>query len=140
MKLRNKKTGEIEDLSIFGITLNIRKEQQPTYHSIGELCKDWEDVKEPLIKDQKVRKAVRAWAEAIELNPKDIILYIYSDGSAIELPTDSVIDFGDKIVDPSKIEDGRHYSIEELCGSEEIEILEPTYTTIEEKERLREQE
>lgn len=140
MKLRNKKTGEIVSLSLYGISLNIRSSEQPTYHSIEQLCKDWEDVKEPLIKDEKVRKAVRAWAEAIELNPKDIILYIYSDGSAIEIPNNSVIDFGDKIVDPSKIEDGRHYSIEELCGSEEIEILEPTYTTIEEKEKLKEKQ
>ena len=43
MKLRNKKTGEVKEFN-----------------------EDWEDVepKEPLIKDEKFRKAVRAWAEA----------------------------------------------------------------------------
>ena len=44
MKLRNKKTGEVVDLSIFGIRLYIRKEEQPVYHSLAELNEEWEDV------------------------------------------------------------------------------------------------
>lgn len=46
MKLRNKKTGEIVGLSIFGIELNIRKENQPIYHSLTELNEEWEDYDE----------------------------------------------------------------------------------------------
>jgi hypothetical protein len=39
-----------------------------SYNSIKAFLEDWEDVKEnsttePLIKDEKIRKAVRAWAE-----------------------------------------------------------------------------
>lgn len=37
------------------------------FYSLDELKKflrDWEEIKEPLIKDVKIRKAVRAWAEA----------------------------------------------------------------------------
>ena len=66
MKLRNKKTGEIAYLSIYGIMLHIRNSTQPRYYSISELNAEWEDYepKEPLIKDEKIRKAVRAWAEA----------------------------------------------------------------------------
>ena len=135
MKLRNKKTGEIVSLSIFGISLNIRKEEQPTYHSIEQLCEDWEDVKEPLIKDQKIRKAVRAWAEANDY-PKTMGLY-YNAPNFVLRSDISTIEF-DKEIEP--LQHGEEHTIEELCGSEEIEILEPTYTTIEEKERLKEQE
>lgn len=64
MKLRNKKTGEVIDLSIFGIQLNIRKENQPIYHSLAELNEEWEDYepKEPLIKDDSMQQ------EIIDLN------------------------------------------------------------------------
>ena len=47
MKLRNKKTGEIVSLSIFGITINSRTEKQPVYRSIAELAEEWEDYEEP---------------------------------------------------------------------------------------------
>ena len=38
-------------------------------NSLAELNEEWEDYKpkEPLIKDEKVRKAVRAWAEANDI-------------------------------------------------------------------------
>ena len=82
MKLRNKKTGEIVDVESLGhaeslkekngyqVTLSWATEyenlsQCKDYHSLAELNEEWEDYKpaEPLIKDEKVRKAVRAWAE-----------------------------------------------------------------------------
>ena len=47
MKLRNKKTGEIVPLSIYGIQVNSRTEEQPMYHSIAELTDEWEDYEEP---------------------------------------------------------------------------------------------
>ena len=46
MKLRNKKTGEVVDLSIYGISLGVRKAEQPIYRSIADLNAEWEDYKE----------------------------------------------------------------------------------------------
>lgn len=122
MKLRNKKTGKIIEYSI---SLNQWSEDDQewylfgNYDSIDELKEEWEDYakKEPLIKDPKIRKAVRVWAEAIELNPKYKTIYVAGDSGLEE--NGAVIYFGKKILDPSKIEDGRHYSIEELCGKED---------------------
>ena len=48
MKLRNKKTGEIVDLSIYGITVAVRTTEQPVFHSIRELNETFEDVPELL--------------------------------------------------------------------------------------------
>lgn len=117
MKLRNKKTGEIVELSIYGIEVHIRKEEQPFYHSLAELNEEWEDYKpaEPLIKDEKIRKAVRAWAEANgeednivftrSCEYSDYMFYTNGGGDicfeqAIDLTTGS-------------------YTIDELCGEEE---------------------
>lgn len=74
MKLRNKKTGEVDDFLFEVITNRIdlyrRVGSSDTkniwkYNTLAELIADWEDVEpaEPLIKDEKIRKAVRAWAE-----------------------------------------------------------------------------
>lgn len=81
MKLRNKKTGEIESVSIdtFGVNgkdrrigISVLDFNSPSdyrciasYSSLAELNADWEDYApvEPLIKDEKIRKVVRAWAE-----------------------------------------------------------------------------
>ena len=116
MKLRNKKTGEVVDLSIFGISLNIRKEQQPTYHSIEQLCEDWEDYKtpEPLIKDEKIRRAVRAWTEIGKYER------VYYDRAYNRLADDHdfvhCIEFA---IDPCPdAESGRCYTLTELCGEE----------------------
>lgn len=47
MKLRNKKTGEIVSLSLYGIQVNSRTEEQPIYHSLAELNAEWCDYEEP---------------------------------------------------------------------------------------------
>ena len=75
MKLRNKKTGEIGEAywATFregGTDLCISMHKNGTYeevHSLAELNERWEDYKptEPLIKDEKIRKAVRAWSQAL---------------------------------------------------------------------------
>lgn len=114
MRLRNKKTGEIETLSIFGISVNIRKENQPYYRTIKELCEEWEDYTpaEPLIKDEKIRRAVRAWADA---------------NFAYELLVDNNYGFSDyngksiTFVEASSshLSAGKTYTIAELCGEEE---------------------
>ena len=112
MKLRNKKTGEIVDLSIYGITLHIRNSTQPRYYSISELNEEWEDYKpkEPLIKDEKIRKAVRAWAEA---NDIERVWHEYSSiwlrGNGLKIEMENEI---------TELEQG-NYTITELCGEEE---------------------
>ena len=77
MKLRNKKTGEIGklhcDMNVIPTKYGVFEDTDIRGHyweyaSLAELNEDWEDYKpkEPLIKDEKIRKAVRAWAESWE--------------------------------------------------------------------------
>ena len=76
MKLRNKKTGEVfnfvikaeQDNTASYFTLKTGSggwEDGLTYGTLEELHEEWEDYTptEPLIKDEKIRKAVRAWAD-----------------------------------------------------------------------------
>jgi hypothetical protein len=128
MKLRNKKTGKIVDVESLGhddslkekfgyqVTLSWKTEyenlsQCKDYTSLAELNEEWEDYtpKEPLIKDDKIRKAVRAWAEACNI---ERCLY---DGDG-----DFATRWHGIKLDCSQIElDEGHYSIAELCGEEE---------------------
>lgn len=79
MKLRNKMTGEIcelghirqawregKDGGMGYMFLKAGDNNGIIYNSLAEMMDEWEDYKpaEPLIKDEKIRKAVRAWAEA----------------------------------------------------------------------------
>ena len=89
MRLRNKKTGEVFDALIREnggagsyslIVCDIKSYEQSKstldathfvldeYETLTELNEDWEDYapKEPLIKDKKIRKAVRTWAEVVK--------------------------------------------------------------------------
>lgn len=102
MKLRNKKTGEIQEWECLGF-----------YNPETESWEDYEP-KEPLIKNEKVRKAVRAWAEANKTITK---VYVMNNGYEIYGgKTDSVINFETLPFD--HIEQGV-YTIKELCGDEE---------------------
>lgn len=117
MKLKNKKTGEIKEFD----SVNVLKNSDCTlaefvYHSLAELNEDWEDYKPagPLIEDDKIRKAVRAWAEALNIEYAEII----HDGSNCEVASyfcGLSIEFDETAID---IKDG-HYTIAELCGEEE---------------------
>jgi len=112
MKLRNKKTGEIWDIG------KVLVNDYPCWETLTQICEDWEDVKEPLIKDEKIRKAVRAWAEV-----NSIKTALYS-----ERPNKSLCqltDMGDEDYDIQfvgwipTLKDGEEYTITELCGEEE---------------------
>lgn len=133
MKLRNKKTGEVVDLSIFGIELNIRKENQPIYRSLAELNEEWEDYepKEPLIKDKKICKAVRAWAEA---NGDSTIVVHPIDGETTLL-NGSFTGLNIEFYIMDELEDGKDYTIDELCGEEAPEPLEPSFIDLDERIR-----
>lgn len=128
MKLRNKKTGEIMlglELSVIEYGFGHEWMRDWSYNSIKAFLEDWEDVKEnstaePLIKDEKIRKAVRAWAEAVGGSPVCFYedagyegvgrLKIYREGYP------AVFDLGHQFYD---LELDTQYTIAELCGEEE---------------------
>ena len=109
MRLRNKKTGEVIILidHIFD-----------NYSSLDELTEDWEEVKPkgPFIKDEKVRKAVRAWAEACFIETVEYDEYWVSFRR-----DDKTIGFKDedRCLGFYELENSRDYTIDELCGEEE---------------------
>ena len=135
MKLRNKKTGirgyiEFVMRTINPITgdplLTVRYKDSKgitcyiDYETIAEFNDNREEYEpeEPLIKDEKTRKAVRAWAEANGIEQvtveKDFSSYTF-------FPTDT-----DKVnitvwTEPSlsNLSKGKTYTIAELCGEEE---------------------
>ena len=115
MKIRNKKKGEI----VLATNMAVGFADDGTdnwYNSLAELNEEWEDygLAEPLIKDEKIRKAVRAWAEAQGLTK----VYLASDGYEIYGGIDDwTIQFKGNpfpLADKDKI-----YTIAELCGEEE---------------------
>ena len=126
MKLRNKKTGEIGELYYYPekeYCFTVATEDPADmmiYKTIGGIWYDWEDVEDinvtniPLIKDEKIRKAVRAWAEAQGLTE----VYLSSNGYEIYGGDDDwVIQFeGEPFPFADK---NRTYTIDELCREEE---------------------
>lgn len=140
MKLRNKNTGEVFDALIREkggagsyslIVCDIKSYEQgkstldathfvlDEYETLTELNEDWEDYKpaEPLIKDEKIRKAVRAWAEANEISQAQFDRYT----SGLSASDDghnllSMISFDGFVF---MFVDGKYYTIDELCGEEE---------------------
>ena len=131
MKLKNKNTGEVVEAFEGGpIELyfysNEHEEKdivdRKTYQSLSELNYEWEDYtpKEPLIKDEKIRKAVRAWAEANAINSGHYyntdIKFNATEHRLQWIQT--AIEFND-IMGLDNLEDGETYTIAELCGEEE---------------------
>ena len=128
MKLRNKKTGEVGEVA--EVIFTVYEPDMPLcgnsilgqYDSLAELNDEWEDYKpkEPLIKDEKIRKAVRAWAEADDLdnfrvqnehfNACKIIGYTAGINKA------SFIEFQTTI---AHADNKKLYTITELCGEGE---------------------
>ena len=79
---------------------------------------DWfEEIKEPLIKDEKIRKAIRAWAEANEISQAQFDRYT-SGFSASDAGHNllSMISFDGFVF---MFVDGEYYTIDELCGGKE---------------------
>lgn len=117
MKLRNKKTGEIGDFAF------VRANSTVDDTTLTKLNEEWEDCTptEPLIKDEKIRKAVRAWAE---VNMVTDVLYdkdkdlIYSGYGPDDTDTSVCISFDDLYVFEN-LESRKLYAIAELCGEEE---------------------
>ena len=121
MKLRNKKTGEAVYVD-FRIPLCNNDEALGSYSvtSLEALNRSFEDYKptEPLIKDKKIRKAVRAWAEAN--NIRAVYYSPEEDGFYVKNFDDEIVTsiyFADKPMEEDGY--GEHYTIDELCGEEE---------------------
>lgn len=134
MKLRSKKTGEIIEaceimidepsVKVMGIDSVNRK---GCYKSIAELNEEWEDYKpaEPLIKDEKIRKAVRAWAEVNDYKKCIVRVYDYdSRGICFKKGVTSFLSCETRLgitflnIDIN-IKTEEPYTITELCGEEE---------------------
>ena len=124
MKLRNKKTGKIiesECITMFGPSYGSGACRSINeFYTLAELNENWEDYKpkEPLIKDEKIRKAVRAWAEANELS---VVRVFYIDETET-LKLDSGVNL--IAISFESEEDYSHlnretHTIAELCGEEE---------------------
>ena len=121
MKLKNRKTGKITEIEEVNLVVMDDErdcyESFAEYHSLAELNEDWEDYKpaEPLIKNEKIRKAVRAWWEAVPDAITDKrVFYKNNQDLAIGVYT---IYCG--AIYPETLEVGKMYTIEELCGDEE---------------------
>lgn len=117
MKLRNKKTGEIREFdALGGFMLSddypTHYLEDKTYYSLAELNEEWEDCKEPLIKDEKIRKAVRVWADVVGTNK-----CTYDRFWETLRSMDTSISFAG--VYKFELEDEKNYTIAELCGEEE---------------------
>lgn len=119
MKLRNKKTGEAVYVD-FRIPLSNNHEELGSYcvTSLEALNRSFEDYKpkEPIIKDEKVRKAIRAWAEACFIETVEYDEYWVSfrrDDETISFKDE------DRCLGFYELENSRDYTINELCGEDE---------------------
>ena len=121
MKLRNKKTGEIVERSSI-VTLRYKISSSSSslveaeeFGSIEQLNEEWEDYKpaEPLIKDPKIRKAVRAWAEA-----SDIEAVYLSSEALCWIEGFAKIEFAGNRDWYKELEEFKRYTLAELCGGE----------------------
>ena len=118
------KAGEVFYLSdagnLFRESDDIAAYSWSTIDKFPNILTDWfEEIKpaEPLIKDEKIRKAVRAWAEANEISQVQFDRYIRGfSASDAEHNILSMISFDGFVF---MFVDGKIYTIDELCGEEE---------------------
>lgn len=127
MKLRNKKTGIVGELYYvpdkeYHFTVAPEDPADMTIHkTLAQLNEVWEDYKptEPLIKDEKIRKAVRVWAEAV--GRQDLL--VIKIGGRLEISDGSphliYISFLADEDTLRGLDDRTYYTIAELCGEEE---------------------
>lgn len=130
MKLRNKKTGELcelghirqawreeKDGGMGYMFLKADNNNGIIYNSLAEMMDEWEDYKpkEPLIKDEKIRKAVRAWANSFD----DVDEIRASDDYKEFWIDDYLIEFERSLNELESEHTYRRTNITELCGEEE---------------------
>lgn len=118
MKFRNKETGEIRKAEARedGIYLWDELAGHWWKYELDLLASSWEyyvEPKELLIKDEKIRKAVRAWAEVDGI----VAVEIVSKYQLVSLDEQCSIEFFAEIY-PEYTHNEEH-TIAELCGEEE---------------------
>ena len=132
MKLRNKKTGKIYTLSddlyieyTQGGKIELRAiipggNMSYYYDSLDKLYYEWEDYKptEPLIKDEKIRKAVRAWSEAEGIEEVAVMCHLVWGEKMTEIVRISNAKQEITFKGDLEIKTG-NYTIAELCGEEQ---------------------
>ena len=116
MKLRNKKTGEVIAATITVCKWTNDYEDiltETEYENISDIMEDWEDYKpaDPLIKDEKVRKALIVWAETLGVTN----VHFNKIHSSFTADVGSISFYPIKFY----LEDDKRYAIAELCGEEE---------------------
>lgn len=107
MKLRNKKTGEIFTLD------NIVNDKGEKVFCFDNVPDGYELTGVPLIKDEKIRKAVRAWAKANVIRS----CICKEEMHCITFETERGMFISFEYADPIPPEG--NYTIAELCGEEE---------------------
>lgn len=127
MKLRNKKTGQHGECKVVSAGCLIRVRNCDTnesyqYDCIAGFNDNWEDYTptEPLIKDEKIRKAIRTWAEVLHIDQDNIKVSIGSHRTSIIGWQPGLID-GYSIDFPNilnELHGGMQTTIAELCGEE----------------------
>lgn len=127
MKLRVKKTGEIKDfgnIQVYAETENTDERQLlGNFDSFKQILEHYEDYipAEPLIKDEKIRKFIREWAEMNGIN--DIIIFDQSNSPYIP---DGQVVFAENagrlrvcFKTDEKFNTDKIYTVNELCGDDE---------------------
>lgn len=115
MKLRNKKTKKLGKMT--GVIRVYTDKGWIDYFSLAKLNEEWEDYKpaEPLIKDEKIRKAVRAWYNILPRLEDKRILY---ENGALWVGVYQ-FDCGQYDILNVWLRGGEQYTIDELCGENE---------------------
>ena len=112
MKLRDKKTGKIIEHEIdtyYGKTI--------TLELLNRMCEDYTS-QEPLIKNEKIRKAIRAWADYNSLDNDDsLFISKPTYGCGILTLEHGFLTINFYYNDESLC--NKNYTIKELCGEEE---------------------
>ena len=129
MKFRDKETGKIQTCDMVVITdepidgeiasLNKHTFIFRSIEQFNDECEAYKPV-EPLIKDDKVRKAVRAWADAndIDSNFYHTTAIKFNPSEHRFTWIDTSIEFDD-LTGLVNLKRGKKYTITELCGEEE---------------------
>lgn len=122
MKKRNKKTGKVQTCDFMVISDDSSRDGEIArlnshvfiFRSIEQLNEEYEDYKpaEPLIKDKKIRKAVRAWAKLV---PSASIRYDYVEGR-LYTHSGSIQSYSISFPYNFELSEMTDYTIAELCG------------------------
>lgn len=129
MKVRNRAIGSVCEIVAHGAGKYITEfavesedgSEIATYSTIEELLEYWETYKptEPLIKDEKIRKAVRAWADANDISHNYYDETVKFNSSEHEFTWIGASIQFNEITGLENLKHGKRYTIDELCGEEE---------------------